>query len=995
MLLLLRNVLALAFLALLLSLPLAADSNFKVLKNLVPTPRGAYPTAGLTKGRDGNFYGTTARGGVYNCGTAFKLTPSGILTTLANFNGTTDGSGPNRLTPGTDGNFYGTTSQASFDNGESLGTIFRLTPEGVLTTLVTFDGDNGALPYANLTLGSDGNFYGCTSDKGPGYGYGTVFKMTHAGVLTTLYIFKGGSNGTHPSTALVEGRDGNFYGTTTGEYAYTSTTIFRISPTGSLVTLYRKTSEQGSHAPPLSPLIQGSDGNFYFTSSVGGVNESGAVLKMTPGGRVTTLTSFREDDFYDNVSPSGGLIEGKDGNFYGTTELFNGNGSVFRVTPGGTLTEFPLPRGTGASGPLSGVLQDNMGNFYGTTQWGGASSVSFPDNGVGAIFKMSPEGLFETIYSFQISQGSAPHAGLVEGTDGTFYGTTSEGGKGNGGTVFKVSSKGVLNTLVSFKAEDFVLGSAPTTALTKGLDGNLYGTTSFGRNRLFKTTPEGELTFIEPPGDVFSGDYFSSLLQVPDGSFYFSSVYGGRDNDGAFFHLLPDGTGKTLLSCDGTHGQAPETGLILGSDGDLYGTDSAGGKGDGEVFKISPQGKFTRLHAFAGKEGASPASALLLGKDGNYYGTTEFGNTDSFYSDQGTIFKMTPKGEVTTLALFNGENGAHPRSALVQDADGNLYGTTEEGGDGNGYSYFGEGTLFKLTPAGVLSTLVRFRAVNGSTPNGLVLGKDGNLYGTTQAGGTADAGVIFTLALAQPAQAITFPPVGTVTVGDEVDLKAASSSRLPITYSVLEGTATIVDNHVTFTGIGLVKLAANQAGGSGYRAAPQVVINVRVLPPTQTITFPPLPRYFYVDEVVTLGATASSGLPVSYSYSTTPKVVSENQVSFPYEDEVTIFAQQAGSPTFRPAKQVLRKIHVIRRNQRVTFPSLGPVTVGQTVDLTATSTSGATVYFYVEGPVTRSGNKLTFTTEGFVRITAVSYGNYAYKDAPPVPQELTVGPALK
>ena len=184
-------------------------------------PNGENPQASLIQGADGNLYGTTQWGGgsglddcggtyLEGCGTIFKITPSGTLTTLHSFNNS-DGSELVRgLVQGTDGNFYGTTLSGG---AHDWGTVFKITPGGVLTTLHNFsDGADGASPWAGLVQGTDGNFYGTTwGDGGPNYG--SVFKITPAGTLTTLYHL-GGPGGSQPMAGLVLGTDGNFYGTT-------------------------------------------------------------------------------------------------------------------------------------------------------------------------------------------------------------------------------------------------------------------------------------------------------------------------------------------------------------------------------------------------------------------------------------------------------------------------------------------------------------------------------------------------------------------------------------------------------------------------------------------------------------------------------------------------------------------------------------------------------------------------------------------------------------
>ncbi len=189
---------------------------------------GAYPYAGLVQASDRNFYGTTRDGGasgncIDKCGTVFKITPNGTLTTLHSFGGG-DGAYPEAgLVQASDGNFYGTTEFGGVNN---YGTVFKITPNGTLTTLHSFGGGDGAYPEAGLVQASDGNFYGTTTRGGANY-YGTVFRITPDGTLTTLHNF-GYGDGAYPYAGLVQASDGNFYGTTLNGGAYGDGTVFRL-----------------------------------------------------------------------------------------------------------------------------------------------------------------------------------------------------------------------------------------------------------------------------------------------------------------------------------------------------------------------------------------------------------------------------------------------------------------------------------------------------------------------------------------------------------------------------------------------------------------------------------------------------------------------------------------------------------------------------------------------------------------------------------------------
>jgi uncharacterized repeat protein (TIGR03803 family) len=349
----------------------------------------------LMQGTNGNFYGSTGSGGSNNLGTVFQMTPAGALTNLVSFTGTSGSSPTIGLVQGSDGDFYGTTGSGGNNN---LGTVYKMTPAGKLTTLVSFKATNGGIPYAGLVQGSDGNFYGTTYWGGNlslnnGDGFGTVFKMTPGGVLTTLVSFND-FNGGHPSAGLVQGSDGNFYGTTYwgGDLAAYSSiygdgfgTVFKMTPGGVLTTLVAFDGNAGVN--PSGGVIQGSDGNFYGTTTWGGSANLGTVFQMTPDGGLTTLVSFNA---VNGGHPHTGLIQGSDGDFYGTTYggddlgVSSGNayGTVFELKPDGTLTTLVSFTGDNGANPAAGLVQASDGNFYSTTSGGGSA-------GGGTLFRIN------------------------------------------------------------------------------------------------------------------------------------------------------------------------------------------------------------------------------------------------------------------------------------------------------------------------------------------------------------------------------------------------------------------------------------------------------------------------------------------------------------------------------------------------------------------------------------------------------------------------------
>jgi uncharacterized repeat protein (TIGR03803 family) len=345
------------------------------------------PSTPLVQGIDGDLYGTTQYGGTgtcfngaaYGCGVVFRLSHAGFRV-IYNFqaNGLYYPGG--RLVLGDDGSFYGTTPIP-----EGLGTIYKITTAGDLTTVYTFSsGPSGYGPSGGVTQGADGNFYGITTyDGAPSNfcptGCGTVFKMTPAGVLTTLYSFCPQNycpDGDHPSSALAQGANGDFYGTTGSGGLYKLGTIFKISPKGNFTLLYTFENYQ-----PVGGLILATDGNFY------GMASNNSIYRITPEGMFTALGGG-----FNGSSPSV-PIQGTDGNLYWTVETIGGdnNGGVYEVALSGEgllqLYDFAGYPNDG-SDPLSSLAQGTDGKFYGVTYTGGSFPCNYALPGCGTIFSL-------------------------------------------------------------------------------------------------------------------------------------------------------------------------------------------------------------------------------------------------------------------------------------------------------------------------------------------------------------------------------------------------------------------------------------------------------------------------------------------------------------------------------------------------------------------------------------------------------------------------------
>jgi uncharacterized repeat protein (TIGR03803 family) len=350
---------------------------------------GAYPFSSLVLATDGNFYGTTFGGGsdsacidgsFVGCGTVFKITRNGVLTTLHSFK-SAEGSFPvGGVIQGTDGNLYGTTrTGGALCNSGGCGTVFRITAAGQFTTLHIFDGTDGDSPYASLIQATDGSLYGTTYSGGAN-NYGTVFKMTPTGVFTLLHSFDS-IDGANPVAPLIQAMDGKFYGTTQLGGTSSQGTAFRISADGSFSLLYNFNTIDGDQ--PFDPLVQATDGNFYVTTVADGQSACGTVLEIVPGKPVTILHTFQGTDG-DGCAPYEGLFQATNGILYGATSAGGsslslcpaGCGTIFSETTG--LRPFVITVPTAAK--VGGKAMILGTNLTGTT------SVTF--NGTAATFKV-------------------------------------------------------------------------------------------------------------------------------------------------------------------------------------------------------------------------------------------------------------------------------------------------------------------------------------------------------------------------------------------------------------------------------------------------------------------------------------------------------------------------------------------------------------------------------------------------------------------------------
>ncbi len=392
-------------------------------------------------------------------------------------------------------------------------------------------------------------------------------------------------DGANPQTALIQAKNGSLYGTTHSGGANGSGTIFNLTTGGALTSLYSFGALSGTLGTDLdgaypNALLQAKDGNFYGTCPLGGANGSGTVFKITATGAFTALHTFSAlNNGYYGANAEGGipfaaLIQARDGNLYGTTSAggANGTGGVFKITTSGKLTLLhafsALSNNTNADGatPHAGLIQAKDGNLYGTTSEGGA-------HGTGVVFKITTTGTFTLLYNFgsNPNDGAYPQAALIQASDGNLYGTTSEGGTNGSGVVFKITTAGTLTSLYRFGSNPYD-GYAPDAGLIQAKDGNLYGTCRFGgiygNGTVFNVTLNAVFTSLynfRRTRNNLDGEQPDRLIQAGDGNLYGACTYGGVNGSGTIFQFSIASPYLTALSPTSAQANTAFTLTIQGS----------------------------------------------------------------------------------------------------------------------------------------------------------------------------------------------------------------------------------------------------------------------------------------------------------------------------------------------------------------------------------------------------------------------------------------------
>jgi uncharacterized repeat protein (TIGR03803 family) len=738
------------------------------------------------------------------------------LVTLAAFN-KTDGASPlGNLIEDSNGNFFGTTSLGGTYND---GTIFEIASgSGTITTLASFNGTDGFLPSGDLAFDSIGNLFGTTQfggmdfNGGTNTGDGTVFELVRGSATITTVCTFNGSNGKGPVGGLLYLGGADFIGTTSGGGVYGFGTVFDVDAG----TVFTDVSFDGTHGRyPAGGLAQIQGGVFIGTCSAGGPQDNGSIFEFQRGVGSTTLHLF---SLAEGSSPQGDLVEDSSGDLIGTTQsggLYN-LGTIFELPvavfaiqqPSVSINTLASFSGTGSRQPYGSLILDSAGNLFGTASGGSAALF-------GSVFELKAhQSSVTTLVSFNGTNGVSPIGSLIEDSNGDLFGTAEAGGpawnpttrQGGFGTVFElnappnVSLSSPGNATVGYPYAATISASGDTGPFTFTATGTLPPGLTLSKAGVLSGTPKTvgryvfAVTATNSQGNSGTAIYplivnpsititpFTTLAAfdpavgispessvVEDGSGNLFTVAGGGPSGaaGTLVELANGATSLTVAAEFGKSAGLPVAAPVFDSAGNLYGTAvgdgfSSSANGLGTVYEVQQgSGTVTTLASFDGKDGNFPSNSVILDSNGNLFGTAWQGGAlwnplQSLFGD-GTVFEVKQgSGTIDDLYDFNGTDGSSPNGGLVEDSNGDLFGTTTNGGIGstgpNTGNPTGFGTVFELPydattqSYGRYSVLAYFNELDGAFPVGnLLLDTSGNLFGTTSEGGPLGSGTVFEL----------------------------------------------------------------------------------------------------------------------------------------------------------------------------------------------------------------------------------------------------------
>ncbi len=681
---------------------------------------GAAPKGDLVK-VGSLYYGVTEFGGANGVGVLFSYNPgTSAYTILQNFTTSTSGAGARPIRGpilAANGRLYGMCSQGGANN---LGTLYEyVIGTNTLTKRVDFDAltsasGKGNTPRGRLVQAASGLMYGVTQ-LGGANNRGVIFRVSATGTsFTKLYDFAAlpSITGGQPFSGMTLGSNGVLYGTTQlggtngGGVIYS----YNIS-TSTYASVYDFVQASGRF--PLGELTQASNGLFYGTTTQGGTNDVGVVF--TYDATTDTYTNRQNLSSAVGSNPIGRMIIGSDGLLYGTTSQggVGSAGTIYSINPTTNVFNVVYNLGLGAfSEPWGALLEDPSGTLVGMSAGGGTGSQ-------GAIFKYVIGGSTTELVPFTFSNGSAPKGRLLKASNGLFYGLTNTGGVNNLGILFSYDpTNGTFTRLFSLNSTS---GSFPLGKLAE-VNGKLYGVCSAGT-----ATGGGSIFEYDIAGNTFTKKYELGLASVGitplngffndlSGKLYSTTSVGGANGAGTLFQYVPSTNTLTKLrDFSSSDGGTPLGDLMKASNGIIYGTCSTNGQfGFGSIFSWNPStNTFTGLYSFNSLEGATPAGDLVQAANGKLYGTFKEdgqGNTGGIYSWNITSSTYTEEYDFNIAPITT--EGQFPEANLIAGVDGLLYGTCTQGGAN------GLGNVFRFNPTSLAITSLTDMdgTLKGSTP---------------------------------------------------------------------------------------------------------------------------------------------------------------------------------------------------------------------------------------------------------------------------------------
>jgi uncharacterized repeat protein (TIGR03803 family) len=633
--------------------------------------------------------------------------------------------------------------------------LSRPVQAAAFSTIYTFNSYCDGFSPRGLLYATDGNYYGVTSSGGTN-GYGTVYRMSPDGAVTTLHSFTDATatpgDGASPNPYLLEDANGIIYGTTYTGGINSGGTIFSVNPTtGAYAVVFSFTQTTNSPYYPSNGLVEDSTGNLYGTVSVGCANGSGGIYKIsTAGTGLTTLHSFATSDTDGGPSAVPLVVDGT--TIYGLGDY--NSGVLYSVTTSGPPFKSIYSYGSSSTTGYnpSGLMLGADGKLYITVQTAGPS-------GYGAIESITTTATTPSIvYSFtNTSDGYDPIGSLIQDAGGVLYGVSANGGvDSNGangdGVIFSLHTDGTHFTALSTLLGTGADGDNPNSGATFGPNGALVATCTDGPNsdsygEAVATTTSGSNPVVLHDfyyGGTFTGENpFYGGLAYAGGNYYGTTSGSSPENNGAIFEMTPAGAVSYVYffaAYPNVDGGTPYTSPAVGFDGDLIGATYSGGVYDGGAVYDFDQTSLSQddLFDISGSGGAQPESNVLLGSDGNYYLTTTTGGK----YNKGAILSVDPSGaEETVVYSFQGPtDGANPYLGIAETPGGTIYGTCSAGGVN------GDGTLWSWSAASGFALLHPFNnAIDGASPNGVIIGQDGKLYGTLNGGGADSYGAVYSI----------------------------------------------------------------------------------------------------------------------------------------------------------------------------------------------------------------------------------------------------------